>query len=136
MAKAIAGALGDEAKQATRTADVAAKLEQAADEVGEAARGMDSATNELDLATPDLEAALGHEKDALERLAAAIALLKPPQKGGESQDPAEPKPSEASVSRDQAQRRLQAVREREAERLRGDKKRREATAPEPVEKDW
>jgi hypothetical protein len=135
-AKAIARALGDEAKQATATADVGAKLAQAADEVGEAARGMDSATNELALAAPDLEAALGHEKDALERLAAAIALLKPPDRGGGSQDQAQPKPSESSVSRDQAQRRLEGVREREADRLRGDRKRREATAPEPVEKDW
>jgi hypothetical protein len=75
------------------------------------------------------------QQEAMEALMAAIQALQPPQ---ENQDQGEDEQKEQQeqqeqMSKQQAERRLQAAKEREAERA---KKRQEASSSEPVEKDW
>jgi hypothetical protein len=100
---------------------------------------MEHARDALGGAAPRGDDALKAEKEACEHLARAIALLKPP---GENQDQQENQgekkkgeEQEAQVSREQAARRLQSVRDREASRA-AQRERGTKAAPEPVEKDW
>ena len=115
-----------------------ARMRGAAATVSAAAEAVQSMSPHLEPALADQVAAIGHIENA-------IRLLRPPSPedqnaGGEQQqqqqqqkDAAQPEPSE-QMSRRQALRRLQAVRDREAERQR--RRQRDPAPPEPVEKDW
>ena len=92
--------------------------------------------------SPELEPALADQRAAMDHLENALRELVPPQQqqqqqqGEEQQqgDQAQPQPSEdEQMSQRQALKRLQAIRDREAERQRGQ---RERGQREPVEKDW
>ena len=93
--------------------------------------------------SPDLEPALGDQSAAMEHVESAIRLLQPPQEGesGDESQPAsageqgmEPSAEDSErMSQRQALRRLQAIRDRDAQRQR---ERQQGGRPEPVEKDW
>lgn len=138
---------GDQgAEQAAAAAEAAAK---AAEEVRAAAGRMQAAGAVIDDAvqraasmSPDLEPALADQRAAIEHVENAIRLLQPPQEGegggetqqataqaGQAQQPDDPE----RMSQRQALRRLQAIRDRDAQRQR---ERQDAGRPEPVEKDW
>lgn len=128
---------------------VGERLAKAADEVRKGAGRMTSAAALLaDAAqramsmSPELEPALADQRAAMEHLENALRELVPPrqqqqqQQGEEQQqgDQAQPQPSEdEQMSQRQALKRLQAIRDREAERQRGQRQRGQR---EPVEKDW
>ncbi len=134
------------AEQAAAAAEAAA---EAAEEVRAAAGRMHAAGAVIDDAveraasmSPDLEPALADQRTAIEHLENAIRLLQPPQEGdgdsetqqagaqaGQAQQPDDPE----RMSQRQALRRLQAIRDRDAQRQR---ERQDAGRPEPVEKDW
>ena len=96
-------------------------------------------------ASPDLAPALDEQVAAIERLENALKLLQPPrqddggdngggQAGQQQAQEAAPQPDEEErMSQRQAMRRLQAIRDRDAQRRRD---RRETHPPDPVEKDW
>ena len=96
-------------------------------------------------ASPDLTPALDEQVAAIERLENALKLLQPPrqddggdngggQAGQQQAQEAAPQPDEEErMSQRQAMRRLQAIRDRDAQRRRD---RRETHPPDPVEKDW
>ena len=93
--------------------------------------------------SPDLEGALEDQLAAMEHLELALKELVPPQprqqqqEGDQQQDDgqqAQPQPGEdEQMSQRQALKRLQAIRDREAERQR---QRTAQSADEPVERDW
>lgn len=126
-------------------ADAGRRLEQAGEETEKAAAAMEGAAAEAARPAAEVEPVLEEQREALEHLATAIHLLRPPppedqqQQGDEQQDAQghgeRKRQEERAVSREQAERRLQAVRDREAERQR-EKRRRGQAAPEPVERDW
>lgn len=88
------------------------------------------------LAPVDLEPATENQREAIDHILQAIARLQPPQDGegepneGDSGDDADE--NDAQMTRRQALQRLQAIRDREAERRR----QRGSARPEAVEKDW
>ena len=96
-------------------------------------------------ASPDLAPALDEQVAAIERLENALKLLQPPrqddggdngggQAGQQQAQEAAPQPDEEErMSQRQAMRRLQSIRDRDAQRRRD---RRETHPPDPVEKDW
>ena len=126
------------------------RLAKAAEEVRKAGGRMLSAATMLadgasraTTMSPDLEPALEDQLAAMEHLENALEELVPPQPGQQQQEgdqqqgdghQAEPERGEdEQMSQRQALKRLQAIRDREAERQR----RRAAHSPqEPVEKDW
>ena len=126
------------------------RLAKAAEEVRKAGGRMLSAATMLadgagraTTMSPDLEPALEDQLAAMEHLENALKELVPPQPGQQQQQDdqqqgdgqqAQPESGEdEQMSQRQALKRLQAIRDREAERQR----RRTATSsPEPVEKDW
>ena len=143
-ADAIAAALAEQA-DATAQSDqnaAAPPFAEAAQEVRQAAGFMHSASAVFDDASStDWEPALADQLEAMDHIAAAIALLQPPnqdqnQQGQDSESGAQDQQSEddEQMSRRQALKRLQAIRDRDAERQR----RRQAAnaSPDPVEKDW
>ncbi|MDE0009083.1 MAG: hypothetical protein OXS50_12465, partial [Gammaproteobacteria bacterium] len=146
-ADAIAAALAEEANAASSSAnagqDGAATppFAEAAQEVRQAAGFMHSAAAVLDDASiADWEPALADQLEAMDHIAAAIALLQPPNQGEnqEGQDSGAGAQHESSeddeqMSRRQALKRLQAIRDRDAERQR---RRQTNASPDPVEKDW
>ena len=94
--------------------------------------------------SPDLTPALDEQVAAIERLENALKLLQPPRQddgdGGDqqagaqaAQEAAAQPDEEERMSQRQAMRRLQAIRDRDAQRRRD---RRAAAPPDPVEKDW
>ncbi|MCY3622068.1 MAG: hypothetical protein OXH68_10195 [Gammaproteobacteria bacterium] len=126
------------------------RLAKAADEVRKAGgRMLSAATILLDGAnrattmSPDLEPALEDQLAAMEHLENALKELVPPQQRQQQQGEDEqrreaqqpqPQPGEdEQMSQRQALKRLQAIRDREAERQRS---RDAQTSAEPVEKDW
>ena len=126
------------------------RLAKAADEVRKAGGRMLSAATMLadgaDRATtmsPDLEPALEDQLAAMEHLENALKELVPPEQSqpqqGEDQQQGEGQQSQPQSGEDeqmsqrQALKRLQAIRDREAERQR---RRTTNASPEPVEKDW
>lgn len=163
LADALAAALAEQADAAASAAaaggaptvaggadsgDPTARLGEAAGEVRKAGGRMQSAAAELADAvgraanmTPELEPALGDQIAAIEHLENALRALSPPnqdQSGADSggqQQQAQPQQSEdEEMSQRQALRRLQAIRDREAERQ---QRRQEGDAvSQPVEKDW
>ena len=132
----------------------AEQLGEAAKELREAAGRMNSAATLLaDAAaragamSPELEPTLAGQTAAMEHLEAALRALAPPDQQPRDEQGAEPQPQtgqqgeqqdaeteEERMSQRQAVKRLQAIRDREAERQR----RRQAVEAgrEPVEKDW
>ena len=155
---ALAAAL---AEQADRAADAATddgaeqtgeRLAEAAGEVRKAGGRMQSAALRLadaaeraNAMSPELEPALADQLAALEHLENALrALLPDDERGEENQASSEggaqqqaqqqPPPAEDErISQRQALKRLQAIRDREAERQR---RRTNPVQPAPVEKDW
>ena len=129
--------------------DPAARLAEAADEVRKAGGRMQSAAAALTDAvgrssamTPELEPALGDQTAAIEHLENALRALSPPSEnqpgedsgGQQQQAQAQPQTSEdEEMSQRQALRRLQAIRDREAERQ---QRRQDDAVSQPVEKDW
>ena len=126
------------------------RLAKAADEVRKAGGRMLSAATMLadgaDRATtmsPDLEPALEDQLAAMEHLENALKELVPPeqrqpqqgeeQQQGEGQQSQPQSGEDEQMSQRQALKRLQAIRDREAERQR---RRTTNASPEPVEKDW
>ena len=95
--------------------------------------------------SPDLEPALDEQLAGIERLENALRLLQPPPEDGDeggdapqqaaNAQPAEAQPDDAAgMSQRQAMRRLQAIRDRDAQRRRD--RRQQPSQPAPVEKDW
>ncbi|MDE0661326.1 MAG: hypothetical protein OXI79_16960 [Gammaproteobacteria bacterium] len=159
---ALAAALAQQADAATApapnatgtpaaSADPAAgeRLAKAADEVRKAGGRMLSAATILGdgavratTMSPDLEPALTDQLAAMEHLENALQELVPPQQRqqqgeerqqGDAQQARPQSGEDEQMSQRQALKRLQAIRDREAERQR---RRDGQTSPEPVEKDW
>ena len=129
---------------------VGERLGKAAEEVRKAGGRMLSAATMLadgarraTIMSPDLEGALEDQLAAMEHLENALKELVPPQQRQQPQDgdqqqdegqQAQPQPGEdEQMSQRQALKRLQAIRDREAERQR---RRAAQSLEEPVEKDW
>ena len=151
QAPAAPGA-GDE--QATAAETMAAQLAEAATEVrkaggrmaGAAATLADGAARAATM-SPELEPALEDQIKALDHLENALRALSPPdgeqqdqQSGGDqggeqaqAQQSQGDEGMEERMSQRQALKRLQAIRDREAQRQR---RRTDAVGSEPVEKDW
>ena len=159
LADALAAALAEQADAAGSAAqaqaasgaesdDPTARLAEAAGEVRKAGGRMQSAAAELADAvgraanmTPELEPALGDQTAAIEHLENALRALSPPNQdqsgedSGGQQQQAQPQQSEdEEMSQRQALRRLQAIRDREAERQR--RRQEDDAVAQPVEKDW
>ena len=138
------------ASSSTDDGDPTARLAEAADEVRKAGGRMQGAAAELADAvaraasmTPELEPALGDQTAAIEHLENALRALSPPDQdqsdegSGDQQSQAQTQPQEAEdeeMSQRQALRRLQAIRDREAERQR--RRQEDDVVSQPVEKDW
>lgn len=155
-AAASAGSAGGspqpQAGSGTDSGDRTARLAEAAGEVRKAGGRMQSAAAELADAvgragnmTPELEPALGDQTAAIEHLENALRALSPPEQdqdqsgedsgGQQQQAQAQPQQSEdEEMSQRQALRRLQAIRDREAERQR--RRQGDDAVSQPVEKDW
>ena len=163
LGDALAQALKQQADAAAREAQPepqpaasdAEALAEAAEAVRTGAGNMHSANAIIAAAadaaatsSPDLEPALNEQIAAVERLQDALRLLQPPnddQEGGsdaeqaaanQAEAAAEPPPEEADerMSQRQALRRLQAIRDRDAQRQR--ERRHAPGQPDPVEKNW
>lgn len=154
MGKALGEALAAQADQAGQSNDPQAKqaqkpLSDAAEEVRKAHGAMTQAGGLLkpDQATQseaqgqsvplDLEPAMEQQKQALSHIEAALRILEPepPQQNQQKQDQKQNQQQEQEqLSQEQAARRLQAIREREAERQR--KKQAPPPSSNPPEKDW
>ena len=160
LADALAAALAEQADAAAAApqpqtagggvSDPTAQFGEAAAEVRKAGSRMHSASAGLGDAaeravnmTPELEPLLGDQTAAIEHLENALRALSPPNRdqpdqgadGQQQQAQAQPQPPEdEEMSQRQALRRLQAIRDREAERQR--RRQADDSAPQPVEKDW
>ena len=139
-----ADATGSGAKQ---IGEAAGEVRKAAGRMTGAATVLADAAAKADAMSPELEPTLADQTAAMEHLENALRVLAPPnqqpsgQQGEQQQaeQPAEEKASESQseeerMSQRQALKRLQAIRDREAQRQR----RRQAaeSGREPVEKDW
>ena len=143
-----------QANAAAAAETMAAQLAEAATEVRKAGGRMAGAAATLadgaaraGTMSPELEPALEDQIKALDHLENALRALSPPdgeqqdqQSGGDQgSEQAQAQQSqgdegmEERMSQRQALKRLQAIRDREAQRQR---RRTDAAAPEPVEKDW
>lgn len=150
QADAAVSAAGTPAANAADADDPTARLAEAAGEVRKAGGRMQSAAAALADAvgragnmTPELEPALDDQTAAIEHLENALRALSPPNQdqsgedagGQQQQAQAQPQQSEdEEMSQRQALRRLQAIRDREAERQR--RRQEDDAASQPVEKDW
>ena len=126
-------------------AEAAAEVRKAGGRMHGASAVLNDAAPKAATMSPELEPALDDQVAALEHLENALRALAPPdgqrnqqqqqQSEGQSQaQQQQPQPSEQEqMSQRQALRRLQAIRDREADRQR---RRANPTTPEPVEKDW
>ena len=151
LSKALGDALAAQADQAASASEPQAKqaqkpLSDAAEEVRKAHGAMTQAgrllqpdgtaqAEALGQSLPlDLDPAMEQQKQALTHVEAAIRILEPPQKNQQQQDQKNQQQEQQQLSQEQAARRLQAIREREAERQR---KQKQPSGPsDPVEKDW
>jgi len=140
---------GDPAANETADAEALAKataeLRAGATHMHGANAIMAAAAQAAAAASPDLAPALDEQVAAIERLENALKLLQPPrqddggdndggQTGQQQAQEAAPQPDEEErMSQRQAMRRLQAIRDRDAQRRRD---RRETHPPDPVEMDW
>lgn len=130
-----------------------ARLRRAGELVAEARGLMDQAAEGLDAEAPPLDTVRGHQKQAVEALAAALAALEPPrqqqdQEQDEQQQQEQQQQQQASAGEQQQEQdaepqqsagdpsqMLQGVRDREAQRRR-ERSQRQPQGYEPVEKDW
>jgi Ca-activated chloride channel homolog len=158
LGEALADALAEQADAAAASGDPNAqdatqRLTQAAEEVRQATAQMSGAARflaeNLEAAasmSPDMSATLEAQRAAMERLESAIRLLEPPQQQEQQQDQQDQQDQQQQqqqdqqqqqeeLSQQQAQRRLQEIRDREAERMR-ERQRQQRHRPEPVDKDW
>jgi hypothetical protein len=124
------------------------RLRVAGEHVLQAQSEMEGAAKDLAAEPPQLDGTHERQTAAIDELEQALALLVPPeerQKGGDSgqqqqpeqggeQEQQQPSQAQAAPAADPAQL-LQAVRDREAQRLR-DREQRGTTGYETVEKDW
>lgn len=146
MGKALGEALAAQADQAGNAQEPQAKqaqkqLADAAEEVQKAHGAMAKAAQQLKEGDEsaqsmpvDFESPLEQQKQAMAHLEAAIRILEPPQEQQQkNQQKNQQQDEQQQLSQEQAARRLQAIREREAERQR---KQQQPGKPEPVEKDW
>ncbi len=129
------------AEAAQNIADATRELRTGTARMRGAAATVSAAAEAAQNMSPHLEPALDDQVAATGHIENAIRLLRPPSpedgdSGGEQQQRQETAASEPTeqMSRRQALQRLQAVRDREAERQR--RRQRDSTPPEPVEKDW
>jgi hypothetical protein len=165
VAQALADALAAQADsadasdpEAAKAAEAARKatdeLRQAHEQMADAATGLGEARDAMATQSTDLSPIVTAQSAALDHLDEAIRLLEPPrpddqkqdqdkqdqQQSGE-QDKKDDKGDDKSqspdqkVSAQQAERRLQSIRDREAERRR-QREQRQQSRPEPVDKDW
>ena len=135
---------------AERLAEAAAETRKASGRMHAAGTLLADAAQRAGTASPELEPALDDQLAALEHLENALRALAPPsgdnrqQEDGSSDDNQQQQQQQAQqqagqaeedeqLSQRQALRRLQAIRDREAERQR---RRNNLMQPEPVEKDW
>ena len=132
-----------QAEQAAKAlGEAAVETRAASGQMNDAAIFLDEARETTGAEPYDLEPILEHQRLAMEHLENAIRLLEPQQQqqqpedqsGGQQQEPSQGE-DEEQVTQRQADRRLQAIRDREAERQRQRRERRHIE-PEPVEKDW
>ena len=146
---AAAGAAGGEASDsdaAERFATAAAELRQATGRMASAQAVLAEAAARAGAMSPELEPALDDQQAALDHLDAALLALAPPDgdqrqqnqgqggdDGGAAAAPPQADAASEAMSQRQARRRLQAIRDREAERQR---RRAGASERDPVEKDW
>lgn len=130
-----------EASAGERFAEAAAEVRQASGRMAAAKAVLTEVAARAGAMSPELEPALADQQAALDHLDAALAALAPPE-GQENQqgqgqsgggERAQQPPAEDAVSQRQALRRLQAIRDREAQRAR---QRAGANEQTPVEKDW
>ena len=127
---------------AERLAEAAAEVRKAGGRMQSAAAALADAVGRAANMTPELEPALGDQTAAIEHLENALRALSPPNQdqsgedsgGQQQQAQAQPQQSEEEMSQRQALRRLQAIRDREAERQR--RRQQDEAAAQPVEKDW
>ena len=127
------------AEVARNVADATRELRTGTARMRGAAATVSAAQEAVQNMSPHIEPALDDQVAAMGHIENAIRLLRPPEdgdQGGERQQreaAAAPEPTE-QMSRRQALQRLQAVRDREAERQR--RRQQDSAPPEPVEKDW
>ncbi len=133
---------GEDAQAGENIAEATRELRTGTARMRGAAGTVSAAADAAERMSPHLEPALADQVAAIGHIENAIRLLRPPDDqddGGEQQQQqqqtaaAPPEPAE-QMSRRQALQRLQAVRDREAERQR--RRQRDPAPPEPVEKDW
>ena len=146
-AAASGAADGDEADAAAaagqRFGQAAAEVRQASGRMATAQAVLAEAAARAGAMSPELEPALADQQAALDHLDSAIAALAPPeseqnnqsgqdQAGAEQPQPQQTPGADEAMSQRQALKRLQAIRDREAQRQRN----RGASERAPVEKDW
>ena len=132
---------------AERLAEAAEELRKAGGRMHSAAAILSDAATRAQNMSPELEPALDDQLKALDHLDNALLALSPPDgdqenqnSEGEGQEEEQQQAAQARqgseeerMSQRQALKRLQAIRDREAQRQR---RRGEAASREPVEKDW
>ena len=141
--QASPGGQADAQETAERLAEAAKEVRQAAGRMARATATLDDAAVRAATMSPELEPALEDQLAALDHLQNALQALQPPSEqedrgdGQSDQQQATPQreqgAEEERMSQRQALKRLQAIRDREAQRQR---RRANATQPAPVEKDW
>lgn len=141
QAQAASGADSDD--PTARLAEASGEVRKAGGRMQSAAAGLADAVARAANMTPELEPALGDQTAAIEHLENALRALSPPNQdqsgedsgGQQQQAQAQPQQSEdEEMSQRQALRRLQAIRDREAERQR--RRQEDDAVAQPVEKDW
>ena len=135
---------------AEQLAAAAVEVRSAVGAMAAARNNLGEARDQLGTMSVDMEPALEAQPQAMEHLQKAIELLNPPQHNDQDQQdqdrdqdqqdqdqdqdqPEQPQHQDEAMSAQEAQRRLQRIRDREAER---DRRRRKPAQQEPVEKDW
>ena len=123
----------DPAQQAQTLAEAATEVTSAENFMRDASQGLSDANKTAATMSPDLEPTLKSQAQALEHIQNAIALLEPPpQQKQEQKNEQQPQQQQ---SQQQAAKRLQEIRDREADRRR-DRERAQGGANDSVEKDW
>ncbi len=147
--QAAANAQDDKSKEmAKRLADAAPEVRTAAGAIRDAATALTTARDQSQQMSVDLTPPLADQKTAIDHLEAALKILQPPQpkdqknqknqknqKDQQKQQQNQQK-QQQEMSQQDAAKRLQAIREREAQRQREKNARRQQAPHAPVEKDW
>ena len=132
--QADAASQGGDQEKAGSFAEAYAQTSVAQDAMQDAIDLLQQVKNEEGGESHDPQPVLDYQQQAMEALMAAIQALQPPQQNPDSgDDKQEQQEQQEQMSKQQAERRMQAAKEREEERA---KKRQEASASDPVEKDW